>query len=372
MSRGGRGSRTTVYEVSDQDGVLLSGLTTLRTGGLAAHSIAADTTDELVAAVRSADADGHPLLLIGDGSNLVAPDEGWLGETVLIRTRGIEVVDARSAADVEVRVAAGESWDQLVARSVNSGWSGLECLSGIPGRVGATPVQNVGAYGQEVADSISGVEVLDRQSGARALWSAAACRFGYRDSRFKHIERYVVLSVAFRLRRSEQSAPIRYSELADLVGVAVGEMAPAVDVRAAVLQLRRRKGMVLDPDDHDTWSVGSFFTNPVLTPAAYASFAERVRAVLGADVEWPAFVDPRGHKLSAGWLIERAGFVKGYARGPAALSGKHALALTNRGSARTADILVLAAEITERVEATFGVHLFPEPRIPVPAGVILT
>lgn len=340
----------------------LSELTTLRTGGPAAQVVAAATIEETVDAVRSADAASRALLLIGDGSNLVAPDEGWDGDVVLIRSRGIEV--ARQDGYVDIRVAAGEPWDGVVIRSVEAGWSGLECLSGIPGRSGATPVQNVNAYGQDVADSISGVEVYDRDTGRRVTLSAAACRFGYRDSRFKHTNRFVVLAVRFRLRRSGQSAPIRYGELAARLGVAVGERAPAPAVRATVLELRRSKGMVLDAADHDTWSVGSYFTNPVVTPTAYDVFADRALAHLGPAAGWPVFSDPKGYKLSAAWLIEASGFAKGYARGPAALSGKHALALTNRGSATTADILALAAEITERVENTFGVRLHPEPRIP--------
>lgn len=343
-------------------GVLLSELTTLRTGGPAARAVTAETLDELVGAVRRADDSSSPLLLLGDGSNLVAPDEGWHGQVVLIRNRGIEVV--HQDGYVDVLVAAGEPWDGVVTRSVEAGWSGLECLSGIPGRSGATPVQNVNAYGQDVADSISGVEVFDRDTGRRVTMSAAACRFGYRDSRFKHTDRFVVLAVRFRLRRSEDSAPIRYAELAARLGVDVGDRAPAAEVRTAVLELRRSKGMVLDPTDHDTWSVGSFFTNPVLTPAAYDVFAARTRAQLGPETSWPAFPDQKGHKLSAAWLIERSGFSKGYARGPAALSSKHALALTNRGSATTADILGLAAEVTAQVATTFGVHLDPEPRIP--------
>jgi len=342
--------------------VLLSELTTLRTGGPADRAVAAETIEELVDAVRGADASSNPLLLIGDGSNLVAPDAGWDGQVVLIRTRGIEV--ATQDGYVDVRVAAGEPWDDVVTRSVEAGWSGLECLSGIPGRTGATPVQNVNAYGQDVADSISGVEILDRDTGQRQTLSAAACRFGYRDSRFKHTERFVVLAVRFRLRRTRESAPIRYAELAARLGVEVGERAPASEVRAAVLELRRSKGMVLDPADHDTWSVGSFFTNPVLNPAAYDVFAERAQVQVDSTATWPVFTDPRGRKLSAAWLIEASGFAKGYARGPAALSSKHALALTNRGSATTADILALAQEITARVEREFGVRLQVEPRIP--------
>lgn len=347
--------------MTDRSGVRLSELTTLRTGGPAQRATSAETLADLVDAVRAADAAARPLLLIGDGSNLVAPDEGWPGDTVLIRNRGIEQV--RQGEQVHVRVAAGEPWDDVVARAVRAGWAGLECLSGVPGRTGATPVQNVGAYGQEVADAVTGVEVFDRDTGQRTTLSAAACRFGYRDSRFKHTERFVVLAVRFRLRGSTASTPIRYPELARSLGVRIGESAPTSAVREAVLDLRRSKGMVLDPADHDTWSVGSFFTNPILTPVEYREFSDRAPAQLGSSVDWPVFPDPRGYKLSAAWLIEQAGFAKGYARGRAALSGKHTLALTNRGSATTADILALSGEIVERVRIAFGVRLHPEPRI---------
>jgi len=347
--------------VTDRSGVRLCDLTTLRTGGVAGHAVSAESLDELVDAVRSADAASRAVLLIGDGSNLVAPDQGWDGDVVLIRVRGIESV--RRGQDIDVRVAAGEPWEEVVTRSVEAGWSGLECLSGIPGRTGATPVQNVGAYGQEVADSITAVEVFDRETGRRMAWSAAACRFGYRDSRFKHTDRFVVLSAQFRLALSRLSAPIRYAELASQLGVEVGERAPAAAVRATVLELRRNKGMVLDAADHDTWSAGSFFTNPILTPGEYERFAELANARLGPDAAWPAYPDPRGRKLSAAWLIEQTGFAKGYARGAAAVSGKHTLALTNRGSATSADILTLATEIIDRVESAFGVRLHPEPRI---------
>jgi len=350
-----------VWTVTDRGEVQLCELTTLRTGGPVGRAVTVQTTEELVEAVRSADAAARPLLLVGDGSNLVAPDEGWDGDVVLIRNTSIEEV--RRGEDIHLRVAAGHPWDELVADSVEAGWSGLECLSGIPGRTGATPVQNVAAYGQDVADSITSLEVYDRQSRQTSRWAAAACRFGYRDSRFKHTDRYVVLCVEFRLRGSGQSGPIRYPELATRLGVEVGEPAPRTDVRAAVLELRRSKGMVLDASDHDTWSAGSFFTNPILTPLAHEQFAGRASAHLGPGTPWPVYPDPRGHKLSAAWLIEQAGFAKGYARGPAALSSKHALALTNRGGATTGDILALAGEITDGVEQKFGVRLRPEPRI---------
>lgn len=339
----------------------LAELTTLRVGGPAAHVTTVTSDDELAGAVRDADAAGEELLLVGDGSNLVAPDRGWPGRVVLLRGTGITAVD--DGDEVLVHAAAGQPWDELVAHTVAQGWSGLECLSGIPGRTGATPVQNVGAYGQEVADLLTGVRVLDRQSGDIAVWPVAKCRFAYRDSRFKHTERFVVLEVGFRLRAARSSAPIRYAELAALLGVDVGRSAPIAAVRDAVLELRRAKGMVLDAGDHDTWSAGSFFTNPIVTEVGLARFAAGARTRLGAQVSWPAFPVPTGTKLSAGWLIEQARYAKGYARGPAALSGKHTLALTNRGGATAADIMGLAEEIIGGVRTAFGVTLNVEPRV---------
>jgi UDP-N-acetylmuramate dehydrogenase len=334
-------------------GVPLSGLTTLRLGGPARELVEATSAGELVDAVRSADAAGAPVLLLGGGSNLVVGDDGFPGRVVLIRSLGIAV-----EADGDTRtvtVEAGEPWDALVARTVAEGWAGLEALSGIPGLVGATPVQNVGAYGQEVADTITRVDVLDRSSGSVLSLDAAGCRFGYRDSLFKHTDRYVVLRVVFGLRAGDKSGPLRYAELARKVG----EIARPADVRAAVLELRRSKGMVSDDADPDTWSAGSFFTNPILSPAALAAFEARLEPG-AAYPSWPA---GEGRKLSAAWLIERTGFTKGYGAGPVRVSGKHTLALTHRGGGRTADLVALAAEIRAGVAARFGITLHPEPRL---------
>jgi UDP-N-acetylmuramate dehydrogenase len=337
--------------VEVRTGVALSGLTTLRLGGPARSLVEASTAAELVAAVRSADAAGEPVLLVGGGSNLVVGDAGWPGRVVLIRSRGIAVT-----ADGDLRtvtVEAGEPWDALVARTVAAGWAGLEALSGIPGLTGASPVQNVGAYGQEVADTITRVDVLDRETGAELSLDAAGCRFGYRDSLFKHTDRYVVLRVVFTLRASDKSGPLRYAELARKVG----EIAPLADVRAAVLELRRGKGMVSDDADPDTWSAGSFFTNPILTPAELAAFEAR------AGTDYPSWPAGEGRKLSAAWLIERAGFGKGHGAGPVRISTKHTLALTHRGGGTAADLVALAAEVRDGVEARFGVRLHPEPRV---------
>ena len=339
----------------------LAPLTTLRLGGPAHRLVTAATEDELVAAVRACDAVAEPVLVLAGGSNVVIADEGFAGTVVRVATRGIE----RSVAGerVRVRVAAGEPWDDLVAALVADGLAGVECLAGIPGSTGATPIQNVGAYGQEVAATIGSVRVLDRHSGEIAELDAQACGFGYRSSVFKHAARHVVLGVTFELAAAGVSEPLRYAELARALGVAVGDRAPLQDVRAAVLALRRGKAMVVDPGDHDTWSAGSFFTNPILDAAAFERLGRRAAEALGEDADAPPrFPEADGRvKTSAAWLIERAGFRKGERRGAVGLSTRHALALTNRGGATTAELLGFAREIAGAVEERFGVHLEPEP-----------
>ncbi|MCK5891382.1 MAG: UDP-N-acetylmuramate dehydrogenase [Aeromicrobium sp.] len=332
----------------------LSEVTTLRLGGPASEVVEATTADELVDAVREADAAGTPVLLVAGGSNLVVADGGFDGRVVLVRTSGV-VVDQDACSGATVTVAAGESWDGLVARAVEQEWVGIEALAGIPGSVGATPVQNVGAYGQEVAQSIIRVRTWDRHEGAVRTLTADQCGFGYRTSRFKtEPDRHLLLDVTFQLRLGSLGAPVAYAELARALGVEVGERAPSVRVREAVLALRRGKGMVLDPADHDTWSAGSFFTNPVLTPAAAARLPE----------DAPRFAQPDGTvKTSAAWLISQAGFERGHGTTEASLSTKHALALTNRGSASTADLLALAREVRAGVRSCFGIELEPEPNL---------
>jgi len=328
--------------------------TTLRLGGPASRFVTARTDDELVAAVRAADESGEPLLVLGGGSNLVVADEGFAGTVVRVATRGVspdvEGEDAVSCGGVLVTVAAGEGWDDLVARAVSSGWIGVEALAGIPGSVGATPIQNVGAYGQEVAQTIASVRVWDRTLRGVRTFANADCGFGYRHSRFKaDPQRHVVLSVTFQFRQGDLGAPLEYAELARALGVGRGERAPLADVREAVLRLRAGKGMVLDADDHDSWSAGSFFTNPFVDPAALPDGA-------------PAWPQPDGTvKTSAAWLIEHAGFGKGHGSGPVGLSTKHTLALTNRGGASTADLLALARQVRDGVEARFGIRLVNEP-----------
>ena len=336
----------------------LSDLTTLRLGGPAARYVEATSEHALIDAVAEADRGGAPLLVLAGGSNVVVADEGFPGTVVRVATRGI----AREGANLEA--AAGEPWDPLVADCVAAGLAGVECLAGIPGSVGATPIQNVGAYGQEVAETITAVRVLDRADGAVRTLAPADCRFTYRSSAFKREPgRWVVLAVSFALRASERSAPIRYPELARALGVEVGARAPLADVREAVLALRRDKGMVLDPADADTVSAGSFFTNPVLDADAFAALRARAAERLGPDASPPAWPDADGHvKTSAAWLIERAGFHRGHGD-PAgiAISGKHTLALTNRGAGTTAELIALAREIAGGVQDAFGVALVPEP-----------
>jgi len=257
-----------------------------------------------------------------------------------------------------VRAEAGAVWDDVVVAAIAAGLGGLECMSGIPGSVGATPVQNVGAYGAEVADTITRVRLLDRRSGAVRWAPAGELGFGYRTSVLKHSDAATVLEVEFALDASGRSAPLRYGELVTALEASAGERADPAAVRESVLALRARKGMVLDPADHDTWSVGSFFTNPVVTQQRYEELAE------GADRPVPHYPAPDGVKLAAGWLVEQAGFGKGYPADPTArcrLSTKHALALTNRGDAVVADVLSLARTVRDGVRDVFGVTLVPEP-----------
>jgi UDP-N-acetylmuramate dehydrogenase len=328
----------------------LADLTTLRVGGAARRLVTASDERALVDAVRACDADGEPMLLLGGGSNLVVSDEGFDGTVVRVMTRGIRVLDANACGGVLVTVAAGEPWDAFVAHAVAQGWAGVETLAGIPGLAGATPVQNVGAYGQEVASTIARVRTYDRESGQTRTFVNEQCRFGYRTSRFKGSDRAVVLDVTFQLRPGRLSERIRYAELARTLDVPVGGRVSLADVPEAVLGLRRAKGMVLDPDDHDTWSAGSFFTNPVVAEAPP-----------GAPT-WPA---DGGVKTSAAWLIEQAGFARGYPGpdAPVRLSTKHTLALTNRGAGTAADVTALAGEIRDGVRERFGIVLEAEPRL---------
>lgn len=327
--------------------------TTLRVGGAAGTWVRATTEDELTGAVTEAEMAGEPVLVLGGGSNLLVADEGFPGTVVEVATEGLVLDhegDDPTCGGVLATVAAGETWDDLVALAAERGWVGIEGLSGIPGSVGATPIQNVGAYGQDVSQTIASVRVWDRRLRGVRTFANADCGFGYRHSRFKADPgRHVVLTVTFQVRQGSLSEPVRYAELARTLGVEVGARAPLADVREAVLGLRRGKGMVLDPADPDTWSAGSFFTNPVVPPAVVPEGA-------------PAWPQPDGSvKTSAAWLIDHAGFPKGYGAGPARLSTKHPLALTNRGDATADDLLALAREVRDGVESRYGIRLVNEP-----------
>jgi UDP-N-acetylmuramate dehydrogenase len=339
--------------------VPLAPLTTLRVGGPARRLVHVQAEDELGEAFAAP----PPVLVLAGGSNVVLPDAGWEGTVVRLELRGVEH-DEHDDGRLGVVVRSGEPWEPLVERCVAAGLVGVECLSGIPGCTGATPIQNVGAYGQEVSQTVAAVRVFDRADGAPRTLSRAECRFGYRTSALRGQDRLVVTAVAFDLARGTDSAPVRYPELARALGLEVGGRAPLAAVPAAVLALRRRKGMVLDAGDPDTASAGSFFTNPVLAPRDFAALRFRVAARLGPGAAPPEYPAADGRvKTSAAWLIEQAGFARGHRRGRAAVSTKHTLALTNRGGATAEEIVALARELRDGVRAAFGVELAPEPVI---------
>ncbi len=348
----------------EQNDVPLAGLTTMRVGGPAARLVTVTSTDELVDAVREVDDADEPLLVLSGGSNLVIGDEGFAGTVVRVATSGITPESGDYCGGAVVRVAAGESWDGFVEHAVGQGWAGVEALSGIPGLTGATPVQNVGAYGQDVSQTIAQVRTWDRHDQTVRTFFNADCEFTYRHSLFKGDPRFVVLDVVFQLEIADLGRPVAYQALADGLGVPLGGRAPLADVRAAVLEQRRRRGMVLDDDDPDTWSCGSFFTNPLLSESQYDTLAMRAADRLGPDGPTPPrFTDRPGRvKTSAAWLIEHAGFGKGFGMpAPAALSTKHTLAVTNRGGASAADVVALARQVRDGVLETFGVRLVNEP-----------
>ena len=342
----------------------LSELTTLRLGGPAARMVDATSEEELVSLVAAADAAHEPLLVLAGGSNVVVADSGFPGTVVRVATRGLEQLE-RSDGRVWLDVQAGEEWDALVSLCVDNDLSGVEALSGIPGSVGATPIQNVGAYGQEVADVIVSVRALDRETGEIHALDGEECLFEYRTSVFKRDPtRWVVLRVTFAFEPADVSEPVRYAELARRLRIEEGDRAPLADVRAAVLELRRAKGMVLDASDPDTVSAGSFFTNPILRENLFADLVARSAELLGPDDVPPSW--PAGHhrylKTSAAWLIQRAGFHRGYGNPDGiAISSKHTLALTNRGAGSSAELVALAREIAAGVHERFGVSLVPEP-----------
>jgi UDP-N-acetylmuramate dehydrogenase len=345
-----------------RDDVPLAPLTTLELGGSARHFVEAGDDEAVVEALRWAEARGLPALILGGGSNVVIADRGWDGLVVRIATRGRRFAEAEGG-QVTLTAAAGEPWDELVAESVARNLAGLECLSGIPGLVGATPIQNVGAYGQEVADTIRSVKVVDRGSKRVHDLAPAACAFAYRDSAFKRDpDRFVVLGVTFALRPG--GAPtLRYRELGDSLAGGGGSTSLA-EVRAAVLALRRKKSMLIVDGDPNRRSVGSFFTNPVVRADEAEAVATRAVAlgVIAIADEMPRWPAPGGAiKLSAGWLIERAGIHRGQRRGPVGVSTAHALALVHLGGGSTAALLELAREVRDAVHARFAMTLLPEP-----------
>lgn len=332
-------------------------LTTLHIGGRPRLTLRCATAEAIVGVVRTLDAAQVPLLLVGGGSNLVIADGEIDVVAVIVANDGIAINGSL------LRAGAGAVWDEVVQAAIRTGLGGLECLSGIPGSAGATPVQNVGAYGAEIADVLTRVRLLDRETGEVRWESAEMLELSYRYSNLKFTNRAVVLEVEYQLREDGMSAPLRFGELARRLGAESAETRfPAAVVREEVLNLRRGKGMVYDPADHDTWSAGSFFTNPIVDSA----LATRVQQLSGED-KMPRFPVADGaagegkEKLSAAWLIERAGFPRGYCRGQVGLSTRHTLALTNRGGARAAELQALAREIRDGVQKRFGVQLVPEP-----------
>lgn len=391
------------------EGLRLASLTTLRVGGPALRVVVATTTEEVVRTALEAWAEDEPLLVLGGGSNVVIADEGFDGTVLVVATRGIErLPDAApanahqpsSAADrlrslerslrpaqqrepVRVRVQAGESWDVLCAEAVERGWSGIEALSGVPGSCGAAPIQNIGAYGQELAATLAAVQFLDRGTGQIRRLPASELRLGYRTSVFKQGLAGVVLAVELLLHRAVGdgpvlSSPVAYAQLADALGVPLGSRVPIAALRSTVLDLRRSKGMVVDPHDPESVSVGSFFTNPIVS--------ERFARTLPRDApRWPTSADepdvvvplgaalqPRPNrdgepqvKLSAAWLIERSGVQRGFhlPGSDAHISRKHTLAIVNGGRATAGQVLELARYIQHRVQSDFGVILQPEPTL---------
>ncbi len=327
----------------------LNQYTSLRVGGPAKIFISVATEDEIIAAIEAAG--DAPILILGGGSNVLISDQGFDGTVIHIANNQAQSeVDACSGATLTI--GAGENWDEFVAATIARGFAGLETLSGIPGTVGAAPIQNIGAYGHEVSEFITRVRTYDRVAKAVKTFTNSECEFEYRNSIFKRTPgRYIVLSVQFQIRRGEISTPITYAELAQKLGIEVGQKAPVVDVRDAVLELRGAKGMLLDADDHDSWSAGSFFTNPIIT-------AEVASSLPAGAPQWP-LGDGRV-KTSAAWLIENSGIAKGRALGGARVSSKHVLALTNSGSATAEEIAQLAREVRASVLEKFGITLEPE------------
>ena len=350
-------------ELAVRANVPLAPYTTLGLGGPARYFVECGNADQVRAALAHGAGQGRPVFVLGGGSNVVFPDEGYPG---LVLRVAIDYIEMRDGPTPEITAGAGADWDGLVRAAVADGWTGVECLSGIPGTVGGTPIQNVGAYGQEVAETLRSVVCLDRTTLERRVFGVDECGFGYRSSRFKREDRgrFVVLEVTFRLRRGAPPQ-LRYPELRQAVTAAGGLPATPVDalhlVRNTVLTLRRKKSMVLDPADPNTRSAGSFFLNPVLAASAFAALQGRW-AALGRSGEIPTYPAGEGVKVPAAWLVEQAGFAKGYRHGGVGISSRHALALVNH-QGTSAELLALAKAIVDGVQERFGVRLEPEPEI---------
>ena len=329
----------------------LSNFTTLKVGGPAQKIVHAHTEDELVEFVKAADKAGEQVLILGGGSNLLISDAGFAGTVIRVESKG-NALDYDACSGGMIEVSAGEDWDQFVALTIEKGFADLESLSGIPGTIGGAPIQNIGAYGHEVSETIARVKAYDRTKGEITTFTNEQCRFSYRNSVFKvEAGRYVILNVTFQLRKGEQSLPITYAELAKFLSINIGDRAPVVEVRKAVLQLRGRKGMLIDAGDLNSNSAGSFFVNPILN--------KEIADKLPADApRWPQ-TDGRV-KTSAAWLMEHAGVSKGEKLAGAQISNKHVLALTNSGDATAGDIVELAKMARAKVFEKFGVKLEAE------------
>ena len=346
------------------ENVPLAPLTTIGVGGNARFFRRAESVDDVIEGLEWAGRKDIPVFFMSGGSNLLISDRGFPGLVIQVALKGIEILSEEDSK-VTVRAGAGEEWDPFVAFCVDRGYAGVECLSGIPGSIGATPIQNVGAYGQDVSETIMQVEAWDRHQGKTVTLTRDECRFGYRQSRFKNEEpeRFVILSVDYALIPGGQPA-VRYPDLEKYLAERNITSPSLRDVREATREVRRRKGMVIDPADPDTRSCGSFFMNPILDEEAHREFLERVRGLVGPDERIPSFPAGEGKiKLPAAWLIEHAGFRKGFILGRAGISTKHTLAVVNRGDASAEEILALVRMIQGKVRESFGVELCPEPNL---------
>lgn len=342
-----------------QENIPLAPLTTFRLGGRARFFVEAKSREDVHQAVKFAQSRNLPLFVLGGGSNLVVSDSGWPGLVLKVAIPGIERRSAEQDGKVLFDVGAGESWDTFVAHSVSANLAGVECLSGIPGSVGGTPVQNVGAYGQEVSSTIDSVELLDLKDGQLREFCQEACGFAYRSSIFNTSERgrFIISKVTYAL----DPDGVPHLDYADLKRYFEGRDTPPTlaETREAVRQIRSRKGMLIVEGDPDCRSAGSFFKNPVLSEKQHEALARRAADKGLVVPSYPALDQKK--KVSAAWLVEHSGFARGYANGPVGISSKHSLAIINRGGATASQVLALKDQIQQRVEETWAIHLEPEP-----------